>query len=42
MKRYTVVFEQSAQSDVRESYDWGGDSADGSWSLSCSLYDQGS
>ena len=23
MKRYAVVFEESAQSDVRESYDWG-------------------
>lgn len=23
MKRYTVVFEKSAQLDVRESYDWG-------------------
>ena len=23
MKRYGVVFEKSAQSDVRESYDWG-------------------
>ncbi|HEX6044390.1 MAG TPA: type II toxin-antitoxin system RelE/ParE family toxin [Pyrinomonadaceae bacterium] len=23
MKRYAVVFEDSAQSDVRESYDWG-------------------
>jgi len=23
MKRYVVVFEESAQSDVRESYDWG-------------------
>ena len=23
MKRYDVVFEESAQADVRESYDWG-------------------
>jgi plasmid stabilization system protein ParE len=23
MKRYAVVFEESAQADVRESYDWG-------------------
>ena len=23
MKRYAVVFEESAQTDVRESYDWG-------------------
>ncbi len=23
MKRYGVVFEESAQTDVRESYDWG-------------------
>ena len=23
MKRYTVVFEETAQADVRESYDWG-------------------
>jgi plasmid stabilization system protein ParE len=23
MKRYAVVFEKSAQADVRESYDWG-------------------
>lgn len=23
MKRYAVVFEESAQEDVRESYDWG-------------------
>ena len=23
MKRYTVVFEESAQADVRKSYDWG-------------------
>jgi plasmid stabilization system protein ParE len=23
MKRYTVVFEESAQANVRESYDWG-------------------
>ena len=23
MRRYVVVFEESAQSDVRESYDWG-------------------
>ncbi len=23
MKRYTVVFEESAQGDVRKSYDWG-------------------
>ena len=23
MKRYLVVFEESAQADVRESYDWG-------------------
>lgn len=23
MKRYTVVFEESAQADVRGSYDWG-------------------
>jgi plasmid stabilization system protein ParE len=23
MKRFVVVFEESAQSDVRESYDWG-------------------
>ena len=23
MKRYVVVFEESAQSDVRKSYDWG-------------------
>ena len=23
MRRYAVVFEQSAQADVRESYDWG-------------------
>ena len=23
MKRYTVVFEESAQAEVRESYDWG-------------------
>jgi plasmid stabilization system protein ParE len=23
MKRYVVVFEESAQADVRESYDWG-------------------
>lgn len=23
MKRYAVVFEESAQSDVRESYEWG-------------------
>ena len=23
MKRYVVIFEESAQADVRESYDWG-------------------
>jgi hypothetical protein len=23
MKRYAVIFEESAQADVRESYDWG-------------------
>ena len=23
MRRYVVVFEESAQADVRESYDWG-------------------
>lgn len=23
MKRYVVIFEDSAQADVRESYDWG-------------------
>jgi plasmid stabilization system protein ParE len=23
MKRYAVIFEESAQADVRDSYDWG-------------------